>query len=256
MYDKHATWCQCALAFDTIFTVSIWSSFQIESWLIDIGWGTFFATTLLIRFCAAEHAPFFDIAVDNWVQMDTFVTSCVIACLVAFTVHPWLAIVPPVMEQTLHIRSVTLLPVITCLLWYEPPLLLLTACYTFTKLYQPDIIGQSMASAVQKQRFALQALAIVAESILLWHLRCSHRFPYILRWKPISTGLAACVVSIVYCHYYVATTSVSHNSIITKKGHGITASFIAAKQCPVCVGVLTSLDMESSFEEKNTIYMS
>jgi len=248
MYNKHAVWCQCATIFYFAFALSIFSSFKY--FLQDTYWGLLFLSIGVVRFCHAEHAPCFNITIDHWIKINRTITGLVIGticsnvlfsdttylflCQVAFLVmHHFIntkIILPIIMLIQLTSSQITLLPI-----------------YCALKLYTINNIGKSTASKEQKLRFAKFSVQIILETLILWTIRCSQRFPFSVRWKPIicSCLMLSCVF--VYCHLYTKPTKVSRNSIITSKGHGMTASLTAANGCEICMSTLSSLDMESSF---------
>jgi hypothetical protein len=247
MYNKHAVWCQCATVFYFTFALSIISSFKYL--LLDTYWGLFFLSLGVVRFCHAEHAPLLGIRIEHWIQINRTMTGLligticsnilfsetlyVVTCQVIFVIsHHFLntKIVLPLFVLIQSMSNITLLPI-----------------YCVLKLYPINNKGKSMASIEQKLRFAKFSLQIILETLILWSIRCSQRFPYNIRWKPIlcSFFILSCVL--VYCHFYIKPTNVSRNSIITRKGHGMTASLTAVVGCELCTSTLILLDMESSF---------
>jgi len=242
-------WCQCATIFYFTFAVSIFSSFKY--FLQDTYWGLLFLSVGVVRFCHAEHAPYFGITIDQWIKMNRTITGLVIGticsnilfsditylflCQVAFlTMHHFIntKIVVPIFVLIQLTSNLTLVPI-----------------YCALKLYTIDNIRKSMASKEQKLRFAKFSLQIILETLILWTIRCGQRFPFSVRWKPIICSFFMLLCVLVYCHLYTKPTKVSRNSIITRKGHGMTASLTAVNGCEICLSTLSSLDMESSFDD-------
>lgn len=247
MYNKHAVWCQCATIFYFAFAISVFSS--IKYILIDTYWGMLFVSLGVVRFCHAEHAPFFGITIEHWIKINRSMTGLVIgticsniiftkniqifACQMFFViVHHFIntKIVLPLFVVIEIMSGITVLPL-----------------YCALKLYTIDHVGKSMASKEHKLRFAKFSLQIVLETFILWSIRCSQRFPYNVRWKPIIGAFFMLFCALAYCHIYTKPTKVSRDSIIMKKGHGMTASLTAALACELCTSTLSALDMESSF---------
>ncbi len=249
MYNKHAVWCQCATIFYFIFALSIFSSFKY--FLKDTYWGLLFLFAGVVRFCHAEHAPCLGLNISHWIKINRTITGLVIGticsniffsdttslflCQVTFViVHHFIntKIVLPIVVLIQLTSNITLLPL-----------------YCALKLYTVDNVGKSMASKEQKLRFAKFSIQLVLETLILWTIRCGQRFPFSVRWKPIICSFLILLCVLAYCHLYIKPTKVSRNSIITKKGHGITASLTAANGCEICLSTLNSLDMESSFDD-------
>jgi hypothetical protein len=247
MYNKHAVWCQCATVFYFTFALSIFSSFK--SILKDSYWGFFFLIVGIVRFCHAEHAPCLGITLEYWIKINRTISGLVIGticsnilfsditylflCQLTFViVHHFIntKIAVPIFALIQLTSNVTLLPI-----------------YCALKLYTIDNIQKSMASKEQKLRFLKFSIQIILETLILWTIRCGQRFPFSVRWKPIICSFLMLLCVLVYCHFYTKPTKVSKNSIITRKGHGMTASLTAANGCETCLSTLSSLDMESSF---------
>lgn len=248
MYNKHAVWCQCATMFNFTFALSVFSSYSI---LKDTYWGLLFLSVGVVRFCHAEHAPCFGITIDHWIKINRTMTGLVIGticsnilfseitplflCQVIFViVHQFIntKIILPLFVLIQLASNITLLPI-----------------YCALKFYPQNNIGKSMASKEQKLRFAKFSMQIILETLILWTIRCGQRFPFSVRWKPIICSFVILVCVLVYCQMYIKPTKVSRNSIVTTKGHGMTASLTAANGCEICLSTLSSLDMESSFDD-------
>jgi len=242
MYDKHAVWCQCSAITYFVLGLSIFSSSMI--WSHDSLWGILFLSLGLVRFCNAEHAPIFGISIDWWVFINNKTSAFVIG-LIGWRTLWWYLL--PVCIAIPH-RQELLLPAFV-LLQLLHGTIDFTTLYAVVKNVPIRIVGKSMASKEQKMRFAQFSIQNVLEALVLWNYRCSQRFPFTFRTKPVVCSCFGVCLAIVYCHLYVSPTKVSQNSIITKGGHGVAASLTAAVACEICASTLTSLDMESSFGE-------
>mgnify|MGYP006073027457 CR=1 FL=1 len=249
MLKKHAVWCQCALTFYFTFFLSILSSFEMST--KDAYWGLVFIAIGCVKFLNAEHRGVFGLDVDTICYIHQRANAFIIGLIIAHGLFSsvWIRWVCPWVMCFLPIKTDLLLPVITFIElaqgYYN-----LSIIYTVVKLYPIHVVGRSMASIHQKQRFAQFSLQILIEALILWSYRCSDRFPFEFRWKSVYCSFFALCCACVYCSLYVAETKVSKNSIITiNDGHGITASLTAALMCKNCASKLTSLDMEASYSD-------
>ena len=242
MYDKHAVWCQCSAIVYFVLGLSIFSSSMI--WSHDSLWGFLFISLGTCRFCHAEHMPIFGISINWWVFINNKTSAFVIG-LIGWRTLWWYIL--PVCIAVPH-RTELLLPVFV-LLQLLNGTIDLTSVYALVKNVQMPIVSKSMASKEQKTRFAQFSIQNILEALILWNYRCSQRFPFTFRTKPVLCSCFGVCIALVYCHLYVSPTTVSRNSIITKRGHGVAASLTAAMACDICASTLTSLDMESSFED-------
>jgi len=242
MYDKHAVWSQCSAIMYFVLGFSIFSSSMILSH--DSLWGVLFISVGLVRFCHAEHAPMFGLSPHRWVFINKKTSGFIIG-LVGWRTLWWYVL--PVCVAIPH-RTELLLPAFV-LLQFLGGTFDLTPVYALAKNIKIPIVGKSMASKEQKMRFAQFSIQYILEALILWNYRCSQRFPFTFRTKPVLCSLLGIGLAVVYCHFYVSPTKVSRNSIITKRGHGVAASLTAARACEICASTLTSLDMESSFED-------
>lgn len=248
MYNKHGVWCQCATICYFTFALSIFSSFSI---LKDAYWGLLFLSVGIVRFCHAEHAPCFGITIEYWIQINRTITGLVIGTIcsnILFSDGSYLFACQVIFVIVHHFINTKIILPIFVLIQLTSKMTLLPI-YCALKLYPIDIIGKSMGSNEQKLRFAKFSLQILLETLILWTVRCGQRFPFSVRWKPIIYSFFILLSVFVYCHFYIKPTRVSRNSIITKKGHGMTASLTAANDCETCLSTLSSLDMESSFDD-------
>lgn len=247
MYDKHAVWCQCATIFYFTFALSIFSS--LKYFVKDTYWGLLFLSIGVVRFCRAEHAPCFGIAIDRWIQINRAVTGLVIGTIcsnILFSNMTYLFVCQVIFVIVHHFINTKIVLPLFVLIQLTSHITLLPI-YCAIKFYHQNNIGKSMASTEQKLRFAKFSMQIILETLILWTIRCGQRFPFSLRWKPIVCSIFMLFYVVVYCKIYIKPTKVSRNSIITSKGHGMTASLIAATNCEICLATLSSLDMESSF---------
>ena len=242
MYDKHAVWCQCSAIIYFVLALSIFSSSII--WSHDSLWGILFISLGLVRFCNAEHAPIFGISINWWVFINDKTSAFVIG-LIGWRTLWWYFL--PVCVAIPH-RTELLLPAFV-LLQFLSGTFDLTPVYALAKNIKIPIVGKSMDSKEQKMRFAQFSIQQILEALILWNYRCSQRFPFTLRMKPVLCSFLGIGLAVVYGHFYVSPTKVSRNSVITKGGHGVAASLTAAVACEICASTLTSLDMESSFGE-------
>lgn len=262
MYQKHAVWCQCVVM--GMFVLSAASILSIQSITLttDIYWSVVFLSTSVIEFAVAEHAPVGHISTAMWMKIGFVQKTVVYAIILTWSLYSW----EEVWVQWMHIPVAIVLgilvqnplPVLVAAtitrmitVWDSPfVILLVLSCLHLKK---PNIINTSMASRAQKQRFAIKATAILLETVLLWCLRCEHRFPNIVRWKPLWCAAVAIMSAVTWCEYNVMDTIQSENALIVGRGHGMAASLRAAQECPICLKCLTSLDMESSYSDANVL---
>lgn len=252
MYLKHGVWCQCASVFTFVLAASSVLSLQHLTLTVDVYWSLVLLVVASLHFILAEHAPVFGFFTETWFKLHP--DSMVHACLFGWSLMRWqptagyvgLAVVA---SALLYRKPVHVL-VVACatrfvLTWDACLLTMLALLATYYR--RPDVRNKSIASREQKQRFLIKSTQILLQSVALWLLRCEHRFPHVVRWTPIISGLVGIGVAAVWCHFNVAVTRVSRNAIIVDVGHGMAASLKAAEACPVCSRHLTALDMESSF---------
>jgi len=241
-------WCQCVTIFYFTFAVSIFSSFKY--FLQDTYWGFLFLSVGVIRFCHAEHAPCFGITIDNWIKINRTITGLVIGTVcsnIFFSDITYLIACQMTFVIVHHFINTKIVLPIFVLVQMTSSRLTLLPIYCALKLYTINNLGKSMVSKEQKLRFAKFSIQIILETLILWTIRCSQRFPFSVRWKPIICSFLMLLCALVYCHLYIKPTKVSRNSIIMRKGHGTTASLTAANECEICLSTLSSLDVEASF---------
>ena len=260
MYQKHAVWCQCVIMGMFVLTVASILSIQSITFATDIYWSVVFLLTSTTEFIVAEHAPVGHISTTTWVKIGVAQKTVVYAIILTWSIYSgeqswmqWIHIPTAVVIGFLFQNPLPVLTVATITRMATSPdfSLLLLVLLSSIHFKRPNIINKSMASKEQKQRRAIKAVAILLETIVLWLIRCEHRFPNIVRWKPLGAAALAMILSAIWCEYNVMDTIQSDNVIIVGHGHGMAASQRAAQNCPVCLKQLTSLDMESSFYDTN-----
>lgn len=257
MWKKHGVWCQCMLVLPVIMSLACTLSWQTLTLQEDVYWSFLLFVSTIIQFCAAEHGDF-GVTVDVWQRLQRhrlFVTSCIIATwtMTSWPVHQH-ALAIPVYCAISHFASnryalVLGIGILGAFLFGGPWALMLShcLCHYYSDHFFSKLVGTSIADIAIKKAYGLRALGIVFESVVLWCLRCQHRFPYTLRWTPLCIGVVVCVGSVMWVSVYIKDTHVSRNAIIKRRGHGVAASLTAASKCPVCQSCLSALDMESSF---------
>jgi len=262
MYEKHAIWCQCAIVGMFILAVASILSIQHITFSTDVYWSTIFFVCSTIEFIVAEHAPCFHIPTDIWVKIGYLQKTTVYGIVLTWSIYSreatwvrWFHIPASILIGGLLQNPFVVLAAATlarCVTSWDIPMTLLVTL-VLIHLSNPNVVGKSIASKQQKQRFAIKAISIVLESILLWLVRCEQRFPNIVRWKPLVAAVLGIIMAVMWAEYNVMDTTQSFDCKIVKNGHGIAASLRAAKDCPVCRQCLTALDMESSFSDTNVL---
>lgn len=260
--QKHAVWCQCVIMGMFVLTVASILSIQSITAKTDMYWSVVFLLTSTTEFIVAEHAPVGHISTQMWVKIGVTQKTVVYAIILTWSIYsgdqswiqwvhiPVAAVIGFFIQKTLPLLVVATL---TRMATSHDVSLLLLVLLLALRVQRPNIINKSMASREQKQRFAIKAIAILLETLILWFIRCEHRFPNVVRWKPLGAAALAIIVAATWCEYNVMDTIQSGNSIIVGHGHGMAASLRAAQNCPVCLKQLTSLDMESSFSDANVL---
>ena len=258
MIDKHAIWCQCCATIHfTLLAVSV-VSFQHITLVPDIYWTCIFLFNATTHFVVGEHAPVFNINTGTWMKIEK-IRGTVIQCILFYwNINPWhfssyIFLQIPCfvgLSYVIH-KPEKIFPVVVVLkLLMAPDInLIFLSAFAITNYFAKNINikQQSFASIKMKQKYALKAGSIILEAILLWNLRCEHRFPHLIRWKPLFSAFIACGLVTLWAHFNVLDTFVSNNAIIVENGHGMAASLTAAQKCKHCATNITSLDMESSF---------
>lgn len=257
MWKKHGVWCQCMLVLPVIMSLACILSWQTLTLQEDVYWSFLLLVSTIIQFCAAEHGDF-GVTVDVWQRLQRhrlFVMSCIIATwtMASWPVHQH-ALAIPVYCTISYFASKRYALVLgigtaSAFLIGGPWALMLShgLCHHYSDHFFSKLINTSLADIAIKKAYGLRALGIGLESVVLWCLRCWHRFPYTLRWTPLCIGIVVCAGSVLWVSVYIKDTRVSRNAIIKRRGHDIAASLTAASKCPVCQSCLSALDMESSF---------
>ncbi len=257
MWQKHSVWCQCVLSIPIILSFSTIASTQSITFDMDIFWSLILFTSTFIQFVEAEHGVLYK-SQDFWKTIYDIRSNVILYIILIWTLTQWpmssyiysLFITSIVSILTRHKNIYTiavLIPVALSMPNYTIFILMYGISLYLKNYYFKKSIGTSVADMPIKLAYANKTMAIVFESIILWSIRCSHRFPHTFRWKPFIYGILCCIVCIIWCEFNIKKTKVSRNAIIHKLGHGMAASLTAAQKCNVCKKCLTTLDMESSF---------
>lgn len=272
MLYKHGIWRQCAITLKIVMAIGSVVSVHWKSLGSDIPWSFFFTIATLVHFICAEHRTVRGVTPDAWCKLAIrvdYATQYLVAlwilvrpftehawllwcCIIATSSHPWTFAAHK--HHTLYIVP-TSLTVYTVVMFPDVQhiALLLATAYSGLRyaraLKRSQLSTTSHACATIRHLAGLDAVIHIVEALLLWYLRCAHRFPHAFRWSPVLTGCVATVGACVWAHVNTRDTVVSRNSIIQSlpEYHFIATSLAAAKKCHVCVEHLTSLDMESSF---------
>jgi len=259
MYYKHAVWRQCASVIPIVMATATTMSIQPITFSNDVYWTMVMWFSNTISFMAAEHGRLYFTS-DTWQTLQqhrNFVIRCIITTwtLAQLDISQHFMLLPLFCCGSLIIQqhyNAILLPAI---LWDMAALnvkpfipLYFTLTHMREKMFEKTI-GTSIASPPLRQAYGLSAATIVVESVIVWSIRCQHRFPYTFRWTPFIVSLVGCLVACMWCSVSIQNTRVSRNAIIQKRGHHMAASLTAAENCPICCKCLTSLDMESSFDD-------
>lgn len=254
MYNKHAVWCQCAVVFACVLAASSGLSIQYLTVGVDIYWSIVLTILAALHFILAEHAPVFGISTQRWMKWHP--SAMAHAILLVWSTSRWQTTVAwlhlPFLVGALRLKQADMVLACACLVrvvFVWDVCLFVMLLLLAVGQYRPKLINKSIASREQKQRFMVKSVQIFLQSVALWYIRCEHRFPHVVRKTPLVAGFVCVVGAIMYCHFFVAPTKVSHNTIIVGRGHGMAASLTAAQKCPICRQHLTALDMESSFSE-------
>lgn len=257
MWKKHGVWCQCALTLPIVTAVASIFSCQSLTLYTDLYWSFVFSVSTCVQFLAAEHGPF-GMDPHTWQvanEYRMFVVRCVIA---SWSVLKWRAqhhfvLLIPFCMLAFYLKKhhrIIMVPTAFYAFAFGGPWVLISAYFAVEKLcdhYFSKSIQTSTADMPIKKAYGCMAASIVLETLVLWSIRCKHRFPYTFRWSSLMMACAVCIVSVAWASVNIKDTCVSRNAIIKRRGHNIAASLIAAKACSICQTCLTSLDMESSF---------
>ena len=270
MLEKHGTWSQCVIVFKIILTISCFVSIHWESLFSDIVWSLFFGCISIIQFFKEEHGIMANITpelwckwnirsnyaihliISSWMLFKTSIGDWLWIFVIVFACNPW-----TIQWHSHHKRFILPCAVILNIVWgnFSYYLVITNALFILVSfLYSKEykrLPNSSHACNTIKRVAAYNAMSYFIESVILWQIRCTHRFPYAFRWSPVFIGILVTISAFVWCHLFIKNTSVSRNSIIQRlpSSHDIAFSLQSASKCSICVECLTSLDMESSFCE-------
>lgn len=262
MYNKHAVWCQCVLIGVFILAAASLLSIQNITLSTDIYWSCVLVVTSVIQFIVAEHAPVAGISIDKWMRIGRIQKATIYVIMLTWSTVAW----QPSWIQWAHIPAGVVSGILLDRPWYllvlasisratttlDATLVVITLLLAIN--WKPlKVINKSIASKQHKQTIAAKAASLLLEAVVLWLLRCEHRFPHVIRWRPLAAAVVSIVVAALWCEYNVMDTISSDRVIIVRTGHGIAASLRAAQGCPVCTKCLTSLDMESTLSGANAL---
>lgn len=262
MYNKHAVWCQCVLVGVFVLATASLLSIQNITFATDIYWSCVLLATSVIQFIVAEHAPVAGISIDKWMVIGRIQKATIYVIMLTWSIVAWeeswiqWAHVPVGVVSGILLKKPWYLLVFASLsraiaMW-DATLVVITLLLA-VNLKKPTFIGKPIASKQHKQTIAIKAVSLLLEAVVLWLLRCEHRFPHVVRWRPLATAAVSIMVAALWCEYNVMDTIGSDRVIIVRRGHGIAASLRAANACPVCMKHLTSLDMESTYSDTNVL---
>lgn len=255
MFNKQAVWCQIASIFTAVLALSAIFSVQHLTFSQDIYWSFVLGLTSFFRFAVGEHRRVWGLS-TNHLTTGASIWANVLHILIlnglymncSPTHFPVVAVLGGVMYTVPKTRPLFAL----ALLRYPDGLTVLLLCKEgldwACHRVLASIVGKSQNSIQLKQATAMRSMAILLEALLLWHLRCQHRFPYQFRWSPVLCALLLTLVAISWCHFYTAPTLTTDRSIIKQVGHGLTPSFNAMTSCPTCAACLTCLDIEEVYQ--------
>lgn len=260
MLGKQAIWCQCATVFHITLTAACISSLQRMTVVMDVYWFVYFAVATIIRFASAEHATILGIPPDTWLRGERILTNVIASTVILWSVFHWSVFnyIAATLVMSVAFSYVSPLAVsIIVVVWMSTTttysilfvIILWALSQRWTDHWFHNSIGKSIASDELRCAYLGKTTIIITEALLLWYIRCLHRFPHTFRWHPVLFGSLMVLLACIYCHLNVKRTHVSRNAVIKRVGHGMAASLTAAKACPVCKTCLTQLDMESSFDD-------
>jgi len=268
MWYKHAVWCQCASTTTAVLTIATFVSMRSFSVGVDLYWTLILGIQCVVQFFAAEHQHI-GITPSQWHQIEERRSYASKWLLVGWSLVHWstwnCAIITTLAGASTRIPwrfrkkiHIYIIPVASLLLFLYAP----TYIDRWIR-FVPWILCQrirrgiplkntSTADMAIRRHYFWRAMAILTESYVYWSFRCLHRFPHRMRWSSLIMAHSATVMALIWCHYNVAPTRVSSNSIIQREdpSHWMAASVVSAKKCPMCASRLTALDVESSFGEK------
>ena len=258
MLLRQSIWCQCATIVHVTLMMGCGGSIQRMSLDMDISASVVFMVTSVIHFCSAEHVDTGPITAVVWSKMEKklemFILAIVFICALPIQSHVYLAVFIGIVSIVFdYTPFVVTYPIVALTVIYSAPTVMIPmaivwplAKIRYEQCFQE--INETPFSGNQlKMAYAWKAVFIFTEAFLLWHLRCSRRFPGTFRWRPIIVACLSSIVGCVYCTCYRLPTNVSPNTIIVSSGHQMAASLTAATKCSHCKQHLRSLDMESMF---------
>jgi hypothetical protein len=234
---------------------------QDMSMSTDICAMTMFMTAAIVHFFSAEHATTGPITPHIWLRIEKGLERWILAVMLIWN--------SPI-ESHLYMTGMTAIlyfilmfvpgrisyPLISTINIFTLPMSIIPALalwsiwslskFMYEKRFK-ETGGTSFAGKSLKMAYAWKSIFILTEALLLWYIRCTHRFPGTVRWRPLIVSTGACIMGCLYCTYNRLPTKVSHNAIIILGDHQMAASLAAAKKCEHCQKHIQSLDMESSF---------
>ena len=254
MFNKQACWCQIASVFTAVLALSAFFSIQHLTLTQDIYWSIVLGLTSFFRFAVGAHSRLWGISIEHLVYGATVWTHILhILMLNGLYMNctpqhfPVVVGLGMVVSLVPNVRPVLALS----LLRYPDGLTLLFLCTMGVDLAfrrtMASTVGRPQNSVQLKQATAVQAVSILLEALLLWHLRCQHRFPYQYRWSPVLCSAVLTSSVALGCHWYLPPTLTTERSIVKRVGHGLTPSFNAIRSCPTCAACLTCLDIEEVY---------
>lgn len=259
MWLKHGIWCQCILVGHSILAVACLMSMQNMTLALDVYWSVVFSVVALLQWIAVEHGSTFDIEPVVWQTVSAHVDRFIPILLSAWSIQTWTATTMPVVAiLSAAMTCVPIHPMTSFALSFlvktafEPDVLIVLwivngALRWYKQQSRLKMLHTSLAGAPIRHFYGSKALIHFVDALLMWVIRCEHRFPHTIRWSQPCCAVVAIGCAIAYCHSHVAQTRVTRNVIIQSVGHTIAASLNAAEACPTCSKYLSALDMESSF---------
>jgi len=262
MLNKHAVWCQCATVFHATLALACLSSLQTLTLDIDILWSVYLCLSTFVLFAEAEHGTVLGLLPERWQQAGVVRSNFVTAVLIVWTTpQPSLMIALAmtlfltILGTVLRTKSVLFKGFCMVYFWslHSWYIAIVSVLYVAAEYFKIESFAQTLDTSTAdnpiKYAYAYKTVGICCEAVLLWSVRCLHRFPHLFRWHPVFMSAITMTIAILYCTVYVAETRVSYNAIIKTHGHEMAASMTAATQCSTCRSCLTALDMESSFSD-------
>jgi len=262
MYNKHAVWCQCVLVGMFVLSAASLLSIQNITLSADIYWSCVLLVTSVIQFIVAEHAPVAGISIDKWMIIGRIQKATIYVIMLTWSIVAWeeswiqWAHVPVGVVSGILLKKpwyiLTFVTLGRAMLTWDATLVVITILLALN--WKPSkVINKSIASKQHRQNIAIKAVSLLLEAVVLWLMRCEHRFPHVIRWRPLAAAGISMAIAALWCEYNVMDTIGDDRVIIVRTGHGIAASLRAARGCPVCTKCLTSLDMESTLSGANAL---